>query len=75
MDIVLIWVSGEEKYFCERDWTANSLICPSGKSVDLSAVTSTSQIIPSIERELREPQQFAYGCVSLYFCNRRLLIV
>jgi hypothetical protein len=31
-DIDLIWVSGEGKYFFKRDWTANSLICPSGKS-------------------------------------------
>jgi hypothetical protein len=27
--------SEKQKYFCKRGWTANSLICPSGKSVDL----------------------------------------
>jgi hypothetical protein len=27
----LIWVSGEAEYFLQRDWTAKSLICPSGK--------------------------------------------
>jgi hypothetical protein len=32
-DIDLIWVSGEAEYFCKRDWTAKSLICPSGKSM------------------------------------------
>jgi hypothetical protein len=30
----LICIEGEGKYFCKRGWTANSLICPSGKSVD-----------------------------------------
>jgi hypothetical protein len=28
----LIWVRREQKYFCKWGWTANSLICPSGKS-------------------------------------------
>jgi hypothetical protein len=27
--------SEKQKYFCKRGWTANSLICPSGKSADL----------------------------------------
>jgi hypothetical protein len=34
----LIWVKREAEYFCQQDWTANPLICPSGKSADLSAV-------------------------------------
>jgi hypothetical protein len=32
MDIDLIWVCGEAEYFCKWDWTANSLICPSGNA-------------------------------------------
>jgi hypothetical protein len=31
-DIKVIWVKREGKYFCKWGWTANSLICPSGKS-------------------------------------------
>jgi hypothetical protein len=31
----LIWVGGEEKYFCKRGWTSHfgkhEVICPSGK--------------------------------------------
>jgi hypothetical protein len=30
--VQLIWVRRERKYFFKRGWTANSLICPSGKS-------------------------------------------
>jgi hypothetical protein len=35
-DIEVIWVSVERKYFCERGWTGNSVICPSrlGKNID-----------------------------------------
>jgi hypothetical protein len=34
MDLEVIWVRGETKYFCKRGWTGNwrtRLICPSGK--------------------------------------------
>jgi hypothetical protein len=30
--VEMICPTGEAKYFCKRGWTANSLICPSGKS-------------------------------------------
>ncbi|WP_036053275.1 hypothetical protein [Bradyrhizobium sp. URHD0069] len=36
--IDLIWVKREAEYFCEQDWTANWLICPSGNSAELSAI-------------------------------------
>src|SRR5260370_10806315 len=32
--IEVIWVCGEAEYFSKGDWTANSLICPSGNSID-----------------------------------------
>jgi hypothetical protein len=37
MDMHLIWVSPERKYFCKKGWTAELPRGPSGKSVDLSA--------------------------------------
>jgi hypothetical protein len=36
----VIWVFGKSEYFCKRGWTGNSLICPSGKSVDLPALAA-----------------------------------
>jgi len=35
VDIEVIWVRREPKYFCKEDWTAKSPNSPSGKSVDL----------------------------------------
>src|SRR5258708_27738422 len=32
-DIEVIWVRGEQKYFCERGWTPKSRNSPTGKSV------------------------------------------
>jgi len=37
IDMDLIWVGREGKYFCWRGWTGMSLICPSGKSVESNA--------------------------------------
>jgi hypothetical protein len=31
MDVEVIWVSDEEKYFCERGWTAKSQTQPVGQ--------------------------------------------
>ena len=39
----LIWGEWEWKYFCKRDWTARSLICPSGKL--LAAAGSSSSTV------------------------------
>jgi hypothetical protein len=36
----VIWVFGKSEYFFKRGWTGNSLICPSGKSVDLPALAA-----------------------------------
>jgi hypothetical protein len=37
MDIEVIWVSGEEKYFCKWGWTSHfgkhEVICPSGSHI------------------------------------------
>jgi hypothetical protein len=30
MDVEVIWVKREQEYFCEKDWTGDSVICPSG---------------------------------------------
>jgi hypothetical protein len=30
--IKVIWVFGKSEYFCERGWTADSVICPSGQA-------------------------------------------
>ena len=35
MDVEVIWVRSEQEYFCERGWTCNSMICPSGKRLRL----------------------------------------
>jgi hypothetical protein len=44
MDIEVIWVRREPKYFCKWGWTVNQspcrLICPAGKSTELSATTA-----------------------------------
>jgi hypothetical protein len=32
--VEMICPTGEAKYFCEWGWTANSLICPSGNSIE-----------------------------------------
>src|ERR1700720_2622650 len=32
-DIEVIWVSGEQEYFCKRGWTGKSARRPSGKSL------------------------------------------
>jgi hypothetical protein len=42
----VIWGGREGKYFCRWDWTANSLICPTGKSAGLSALRA---IRPAID--------------------------
>jgi hypothetical protein len=42
----VIWGVREGKYFWRWDWTANSLICPTGKSAGLSALCA---IRPAID--------------------------
>ncbi len=42
----VIWGGREGKYFWRWDWTANSLICPTGKSAGLSALCA---IRPAID--------------------------
>jgi hypothetical protein len=32
VDIEVIWVKRERKYFCKRGWTGKSVICPSGQN-------------------------------------------
>jgi hypothetical protein len=34
----LIWAKREAEYFCEKGWTDQPLICPSGRQSDLSAL-------------------------------------
>jgi hypothetical protein len=48
-DIDLIWGEYEAEYFLKRDWTAKSLICPSG---------ARSQEIPSCRAKARS----AFSC-------------
>jgi hypothetical protein len=30
MDVEVIWLGSERKYFCKKGWTGGSVICPSG---------------------------------------------
>ena len=41
--VEMICPTGEAKYFCKGDWTANSLICPSGKSLRAHGVAGTQR--------------------------------
>jgi hypothetical protein len=51
MDILVIWGKREGKYFCRRGWTATSLICPSGTSVN-SRMAPTGPRQPEIQRAI-----------------------
>jgi hypothetical protein len=31
MDVEVIWMKRTPEYFCEKGWTGNWVICPSGK--------------------------------------------
>jgi hypothetical protein len=39
----MICPTGEAKYFCKGDWTANSLICPAGNQIELLEEISLSE--------------------------------
>jgi ArsR family transcriptional regulator, arsenate/arsenite/antimonite-responsive transcriptional repressor len=55
----VIWVRREEKYFCKWDWTANSLICPSGNQIDLKG--DFSSVIPGLRQVAHHDVQLHIG--------------
>src|SRR6266404_3171685 len=50
IDIEVIWVRCEGKYFCKRGWTSHfgkhEVICPSGKSQSIATRQSKSAFLP-----------------------------
>ena len=49
MDLEVIWVRREQKYFCKRGWTSHfgkhEVICPSGKKVVITLFPQISRVV------------------------------